>query len=325
MLTPVGVLFGTSYLHHVSWAARGYADPLGAIAFLGGLVLLVGPSGARFDRRRTPAFWAALLMALATMIRPNLAPAVGVLLGGAGLAALASHDFGRLAALCLGFSAILLTGLHNWYFGGVLVPLSSEHACAERAADDAISTILPTLKELARLELGGPHIARAVDQIATLLSGPSGLPLRSRCMCWRAQFCVRVVLSRRFEPMLRLVALAAIALTPIGLIYFVAVRYNLVMWFLMATRRDRLDQDRGIGAAFDSWRPGWREGCVNLPSRSDWRRQPARSRAFLGIDTVAVHAPITCENRSLLNRCYPAETNIVSLDARAMRDDGLDV
>ena len=25
VLTPVGVLFGTSYLHHVSWAARGYA------------------------------------------------------------------------------------------------------------------------------------------------------------------------------------------------------------------------------------------------------------------------------------------------------------
>ena len=110
VLTPVGVLFGTSYLHHVSWAARGYADPLGAIAFLGGLVLLAGPPGVRFDPRGTPAFWAALAMALATMIRPNLAPAVGVLLGGAGLAALASREFARLAALCLGFSAILLTG-----------------------------------------------------------------------------------------------------------------------------------------------------------------------------------------------------------------------
>src|SRR5262249_42709318 len=35
--TPAGALFGTSYLHHVAWAARGYADPLGAMAFFLGL------------------------------------------------------------------------------------------------------------------------------------------------------------------------------------------------------------------------------------------------------------------------------------------------
>ena len=44
---------------------------------------------------------------------------------------------------------------------------------------------------------------------------------------------VRVACAPRFEPMLRLTALAAMALSPIGLIYFVAVRYQLVMWFLM--------------------------------------------------------------------------------------------
>ena len=43
VLTPVGVLFGTSYLHYVSWAARGYSDTLGAMAFLSGLILLAGP------------------------------------------------------------------------------------------------------------------------------------------------------------------------------------------------------------------------------------------------------------------------------------------
>ena len=45
---------------------------------------------------------------------------------------------------------------------------------------------------------------------------------------------LRVIFGGRFEPMLRLTALAALALTPVGLIYLVAVRYNLVMWLLMA-------------------------------------------------------------------------------------------
>ena len=61
VLTPLGVLFGTSYLHYVSWAARGYSDTLGAMAFLSGLILLAGPPGARFDDRTIPAFWGALL------------------------------------------------------------------------------------------------------------------------------------------------------------------------------------------------------------------------------------------------------------------------
>ena len=61
VLTPVGVLFGTSYLHYVSWAARGYSDTLGAMVFLSGLILLAGPRGTRFDDRAVPAFWGALL------------------------------------------------------------------------------------------------------------------------------------------------------------------------------------------------------------------------------------------------------------------------
>jgi len=41
VLTPIGVVFGTTYAHFASWAARGYADPLGAMLFpLAGWLLM---------------------------------------------------------------------------------------------------------------------------------------------------------------------------------------------------------------------------------------------------------------------------------------------
>src|SRR5204863_3022916 len=110
--TPAGVLFGTSYLNHAAIAARGFADPLAVAAFLAGLVLLIAKPA-----QIAQLFWAALLMALAVILRPNLAPAAGVMLGGTGLMLLAQLKIARLAALCLGFLPILLPLWHNWYFG----------------------------------------------------------------------------------------------------------------------------------------------------------------------------------------------------------------
>ena len=174
VLTPVGVLFGTSYLHYVNWAARGYSDPLGAMAFLSGLILLAGPRGTRFDDRAAPAFWGALLLTIAVIFRPNLVPAAGVLLGGVGLAALWRRQFGRIAALCLGFSAILLTLWHNWHFGGVFVPLSANVA-APNVLMMTPAGYLAALGELARFDFAGPNLARAGARSIALLSGPAGL------------------------------------------------------------------------------------------------------------------------------------------------------
>ena len=113
-------------------------------------------------------------MTIAVIFRPNLAPAVGVLLGGVGLAALWRRQFGRIAALCLGFSAILLTLWHNWHFGGVLVPLSANMA-APNVLMMTPAGYLAALGELARFDFAGPNLARAASQIVALLSGPAGL------------------------------------------------------------------------------------------------------------------------------------------------------
>src|SRR5262249_48960289 len=59
------------------------------------------------------AFGAGLLFALALFVRPNIAPAAGILLAGAGLAALVQGEFRRVAGLSAGFAAVLGMALHN--------------------------------------------------------------------------------------------------------------------------------------------------------------------------------------------------------------------
>jgi hypothetical protein len=263
VFTPVGVVFGTSYLHYVTWAARGYADPLGALAFFSGLVLIAGKQAPSFDDRAAPAFWGALLMAVAVMIRPNLAPGVGVMLGGCGLAALWLRQPVRLAALCLGFSVILLTLWHNWHFGGALVPISANMQ-APNVFNMSPIDYLDALGELARFHFAAPVVARAANQIAALLSGPSGLWLFVPLHLAGYALLVRAACSSRYEPMLRLTALAAIALTSVGLIYQVTVRYNLVMWFLMALVATVWLKVEGL-ALIDRYRPGWRQRLGQSP------------------------------------------------------------
>ena len=90
---PIGVVFGSSLVQYVKWAARGFADPAAYVFFLAGFVLLVGRAVAGPRNRFASAAGAGLLFALALFVRPNIAPAAGVLLAGAGLAALWQRQF----------------------------------------------------------------------------------------------------------------------------------------------------------------------------------------------------------------------------------------
>ena len=230
--TPAGYLFGTSYWDYAKWAARGYADPLGAMAFFASLIVLAGRAG-QFDERTAPAFWGALLMALAVVLRPNLVLGAGVLVGGVALAALWQRHIARLAALCVGFVPVFFPLWHNWYFGGVIVPVG-ENLTVSNIYMMPPSAYLDGLAELLRLDFAGEHLVRAARQVMDLLAGPSGSWALAPVHLAATIILLRVVCAAHFEPMLRLTALAAIALSPIGLIYAVAVRYNLVMWFLTA-------------------------------------------------------------------------------------------
>jgi hypothetical protein len=125
---PVGELFGTTFLDYAKWAARGFADPAAYILFIAGLLPLVGATRAGPSRNFAPAFFGALLLALAIVMKPIVLPAAAVILGGAGVATLVSRQWRRAAGLCIGFVPVLSMALHNWIYGHVFVPLSANAA-----------------------------------------------------------------------------------------------------------------------------------------------------------------------------------------------------
>jgi hypothetical protein len=228
---PVGALFGTSFFNYAKWAARGFADPAAAALFIGGFVLLLGPTTNGPSPRFAPAFATGLLFALALWIRPNLAPAAGILLGGAGLAALWQRQVWRVAGLCLGFLPVLGMALHNYYFGGVFVLFSSNATIAE-ALPMPPSAWIAMFGEIVRFDFGGEQIRRGLLQIGRWLAGPSEsfimIPLHAAAIA----VLVRVAFMRGFDGWLRLTALALLAQHPVALFYLSADRYYYLQWFI---------------------------------------------------------------------------------------------
>jgi hypothetical protein len=231
VLLPIGALFGTSFFQYVRWAERGFADPAAAIAFLGGLVILVGPTAAGPNTRFGPACGAGLLFALALFLRPNLASGAAVLLGGAGLYSLWHMEVRRLAGLCLGFLPVFSMALHNWYFGGVFV-LFSSNATIPEALPMPPSAYVAAFGELLRLDVTGEHVRRGLLQIGRWLSGPSEARVMVPLHAAAIAVLVRVCFACRYEGWIRLIAGAALALHPVALFYLSYDRYYYLAWLI---------------------------------------------------------------------------------------------
>jgi hypothetical protein len=229
---PVGTLFGTSFVHYEQWASRGFADPAAYILFLCGVVPVVGSTAAGPGRGFGPAFFGALLVALGIFMKPIVAPAAAVLMGGAGLTALYQRQWLRLVGLCVGFSFVLVMGVHNWVFGHALVPFSAN------AAHPLVYVMPPeayaaAFREVAALNFGGEHVWRAVEQVGHWLAGPSELkvmiPLHAAAV---AALIFAALWGRSFDPWLRLIAGAALAQHVVALFYVATARYHFLTWFL---------------------------------------------------------------------------------------------
>lgn len=232
VLIPVGELFGTSFFHYSRWAARGFADPAAAVFALGGLTLLVGRTSGKSDSRFGVAAAASFLMALAIFVRPNLAPFVGIMLAGAGVAALCSQNLLRAAGLVVGFLPAAVMPLHNWYFGGVFVLFSSNATIPELLVMPP-SAWTAALMEFLRLDLDGSHLLRALHQLKLWLSGPGEIvamiPVHAAAIAVVAYVAAA---GRRFDPWLRLIAFAVLMQHAASLIYLVAPRYHYLAWLL---------------------------------------------------------------------------------------------
>jgi hypothetical protein len=228
---PIGVLFGSSLVQYVKWAARGFADPAAYTCFLGALLLLVGRTGAGPRDGFAAAFGAGLLFALALFVRPNIAPAAGILLAGASLAALWQRQYGRLAGLCIGFAPVFGMTLHNWLYGGALVLFTST-AAHPGALVMPPAAYLAALSELARLDVAGEHVVRALRQIAGWLAGPSESAVMAPLNAAALVVLVRVAAWGKADPWLRLAAGATLVQHCVGLFYATAGRYYYLTWLL---------------------------------------------------------------------------------------------
>jgi hypothetical protein len=228
---PVGVLFGSSLVLYFKWAARGFADPAAYVFFFAGFVLLVGRARAGPSGRFFPAFGAGLLFALALFMRPNIAPAAGVLLAGAGLAALWQRQLLRMLGLCAGFVPVLGMALHNWFYGGVFT-LFTSNAFHPSNLPTPPSVYLTALAELAHFDFRGEHVVRSLRQLATWLAGPSELLVMVPVHAAALAVVVRVAVRGAADPWLRLTAWATLAQQSVAIFYNPLPRYHYLAWLL---------------------------------------------------------------------------------------------
>jgi hypothetical protein len=228
---PIGALFGSTFFIYVKHAAHGFGDSAAAILFVGGVIGIVGISSQGPSARFTTAFGAALLFAVAVFVRPNLAIGAAVMLGGAGLAALWQHQHQRLAGLCLGFLPVFGMALHNWYYGGVFV-LFSRHTNIAAAMPMPPGAYVSALWELLRLDFAGGDLARGARQIGRMLVGPSESVAMAPVHAAALLIVFRVLLSRRYEGWLRLVAGATLGVYTPALFFLYSDRYQIIAWLL---------------------------------------------------------------------------------------------
>jgi hypothetical protein len=243
---PIGIVFGSSLVQYVKWAARGFADPAAATCFLAGLMLLVGRDVAGPRDRLGSAAGAGLLFAIALFVRPNLAPGAAVLLAGAGAAAARQLQIRRVAGLCIGFLPVLGMALHNWVYGGVLVPFTSTAAHPTTLVMPP-AAYLPALQELLRLDLAGPHVVRAFRQIGGWLAGPSEWVAMAPLNLAAIIVLLRVAARMQSDPWLRLIAGATLVQHCVALFYATAGRYHHLTWLLTLLVTTAWMHDEGIG------------------------------------------------------------------------------
>src|SRR5215831_4712449 len=271
---PVGVFFGSSLVQYIKWAARGFADPAAYIFFLAAFVLLLGRLGEGPRDRFARAFGAGLLFALALFVRPNIAPAAGILLAGAGLAALAQRRLRRVAGLAAGFAAVLGMALHNWVYGGALVFFTTT-AELPRLLLMPPSAYLAALAELAHSNFAGEHVARAMRQIAGWLAGPSEAIAMAPLNAAAILVLVRVALWRGADPWLRLTAFATLAQHGVALFYPADGRYYYLTWLLTLLVVAAWVHGEGL-VMLRRWFPGFTQRVAKHPASLALARGLAR-------------------------------------------------
>jgi hypothetical protein len=269
--TPVGALFGSAFLYYVKWAARGFADPCGYILLIAGIVALIPRAREVDDPPAGPGFAGALLMSAGTFVRPNVALVSGVMVLGAILFAARQRHFARAAAILAGFGTLVLSPLHNWVFGHSTV-LFADIVSQPQTLVMPPSEYFKAAYDVLHLDLASDHVIAAFLKLAWWLSGPGNvyamIPLNAAAVAT----LVRVgFFGSRFDPWLRLIALATLLEHGTGICYADWDRYHLVTWLLTALVATVWLREEGL-AWFDRCFPRLRE---RLATHSALKRSAA--------------------------------------------------
>ena len=137
-------------------------------------------------RKRACSPWtlllAAGLLAASVVLRPNLLPACGLLILMLWASHLRTHGRSATVALCAGFSVSLLPFLHNLYFGGQFVLLTSASAIPENLLNPP-SVWWSAFVELLHGDLRGPNASRWASHMRHWAVGFAGiLPFLALCL-----------------------------------------------------------------------------------------------------------------------------------------------
>jgi hypothetical protein len=267
--TPIGALFGSSLFQYVEWASRGFADPLAVVLLIAAMLLIVPKTADGAAPGMARAVAAGLVFAAATFCRPNLVLAAGVMVAGGAAILMARRQPGPAAALVAGFATLALSPLHNYVFGDALV-LFSDNVNQPQTLLMSPLDYAKALYELLTIDPVGTHLERAVAQIVRWLSGPSEFAVMVPVHALAVAALVRVGLfGPRFDPWLRVIALATLLQHGIGASYVNFARYNLGTWLLTLMVVAAWLEGEGLalldGAApdlCDAWRSSTAVGSV---------------------------------------------------------------
>jgi hypothetical protein len=274
--TPVGALFGSSLFYYVVWAGRGFADPFAFILLFAGLVLAV-PKERGVPPGAPRLFAAGALLAAATFCRPNLVLASAVIAGGGAIMWLWQRQLLRAVALAAGFGTLVVAPLHNYVFAHVLVPFTTSANLPQTLLMPPLDYVKAGL-EVVTLDFGGDHVRRALVQLGHWLSGPQDWLVTVPLHAFGIATLLRVGLfGSRFDPWLRLIALATLLQHGIGISYINFVRYNLGTWLLTLLVAAAWLQGEGL-AVLDKMMPRLCEA---------FRRNALVRRLAGGIDDLA--------------------------------------
>lgn len=222
-----GGITGLSFKSYAAWVSPiGFADTAGAFALLAGLLATV--AAARTKSRSIefwPGFGAALLLALAVLLRPNLFPPALCIAAGAILSSLLQAQYARAGGLLAGFAAISLMAIHNYAFGGVFVPFTSGSRLPELYVMPP-AAYAAALSELAALNIGD-NVVAAHKHINNWLRSPYPRPAFTAVHVLAIAATLHILCGRRHDLLIRATALAALSGQAVALIYVATPRYHL--------------------------------------------------------------------------------------------------